>query len=181
MTVTAAAEIVPAGTWTIDPSHSSLEFGVRHLGLTTVRGRAAGFTGTIVGGEQAAVEGNVAADRITTFEENRDGHLQSPEFFDTSRYPELLFASTSVERRGDDVVVRGDLTIKGVTRPVVLTGGVDGPSVDPWGKERIGLALNGVIDRTEFGLRWNTPLPGGGFLLADEVSLAASFSAVAEA
>jgi polyisoprenoid-binding protein YceI len=170
--------VIPTGTWAIDPSHSSLEFGVKHLGIATVKGRAGGFTGTITGGPAPSVEGTVDARRITTWDEGRDGHLQSPEFFDTARHPELRFTSTSVEQADDELVVHGELTIKGITRPVTLYGELAGPSVDPWENERIGLTLQGVIDRTDFDLRWNAPLPGGGFVLADEVALAASFSAI---
>jgi polyisoprenoid-binding protein YceI len=179
MTVTITPETaVPTGTWTIDPSHSSLEFGVKHLGIATVKGRAGGFTGTITGGSDPAVEGAVATAEITTFDEARDGHLQSPEFFDVARHPELRFVSTSVAAHDGELLVRGLLTIKGVTHPVELRGGLAGPGVDPWGNERIGLTLSGTIDRTDFDLRWNAPLPGGGFLLADAVELHASFSAV---
>jgi polyisoprenoid-binding protein YceI len=183
MTVTASPETValPAGTWAIDPSHSSLEFGIRHLGIATVKGRAAGVSGTITGGATPRVEGIVPAATITTFDETRDGHLQSPEFFDVERHPELRFASASVTRDADEVVVVGTLEIKGVARDVELRGRVLGPETDPWGNERIGLDLNGTIDRTDFGLRWNAPLPGGGLLLADDVALQASFSAVKEA
>ncbi len=179
MTVPAATEtLVPEGTWNIDPSHSTLEFAVRHLGIATVKGRATGFAGTITGGSTPAVEGTVPVASLTTFDESRDGHLASPEFFDAEQYPELQFASTSIAQDGDDLVVAGDLTIKGTTRPVELRGEVAGPGTDPWGNARIGLDLEGTIDRTEFDLRWNAPLPGGGFLLDDRVGLSASFSAV---
>jgi polyisoprenoid-binding protein YceI len=168
---------IPAGEWSIDPVWSSLEFEVKKLGLMSVKGRVPGFAGTIRGGDDAAIEGTVDATSITTFDETRDGHLQSPDFFDTQRYPELRFASTSIDARGDDLVVRGDLTIKGVTKPVELTGTYVGAGNDPWGNERVGIELQGTIDRTDFGLRWNAPLPGGGFLLPDDVTLRASFAA----
>ena len=172
-----SASVIPAGTWSIDPSWSSLEFEVRKLGLVTVKGRVPGFSGTAVGGEAPAIEGVVDATSITTFDENRDAHIQSPEFFDTQRYPELTFASTSVGLEGDEVVVKGDLTIKGITKPVELRGELVGPADDPWGNERIGLELAGTVDRTDFGLEWNAPLPGGGFLLPNEVVLKAYFAA----
>jgi polyisoprenoid-binding protein YceI len=180
MTVTAApgTAVLPAGTWTIDAAHSSVEFAVRHLGITTVKGRASRVDGTIVGGAGAAVAGVVASESITTFDESRDVHLHSPEFFDTRRHPELRFESTEVETDGDEIVVRGLLTIKGTTRPIELRGTVAGPETDPWGNDRIGVDLAAAIDRTQFGLRWNAPLPGGGFLLDDTVKLSASFSAV---
>jgi len=172
------ATVIPTGTWSIDPSWSSLEFEVRKLGLVTIKGRVPGFSGTIHGGEAgAAVEGVVDTTSMTTFDADRDAHLQSPEFFDAARFPELRFASTSVSRDGDEIVVAGDLTIKDVTRPVELRGGLTGPESDPWGNERIGLDLETTIDRTDFGLRWNAPLPGGGFLLPNDVVLRAAFAA----
>lgn len=169
--------VIPTGTWSIDPSWSALEFEVRKLGLVTVKGRVPGFSGAITGGEAPAVVGTVDATSITTFEADRDAHLQSPDFFDTQRYPELRFASTSVELSDDEVVVQGDLTIKDVTKPVELRGTLSGPENDPWGNERIGLELSTTIDRTAFGLEWNAPLPGGGFLLPNDVSLRAYFAA----
>ena len=102
----------------------------------------------------------------------------SPDFFDADRYPELRFVSTAIAAHGDGLVVDGELTIKGVTRPVSLSGALHGPATDPWGNERIGIDLAGTIDRNEFGVSWNAPLPGGGFLLPDRVDLSASFSAV---
>jgi polyisoprenoid-binding protein YceI len=179
MTVTASPEtVIPAGTWTLDPSHSTLEFAVTHLGIATVKGRANGFSGTITGGSQPAIEGTVPVASLTTFDETRDGHLLAPDFFDAERHPELRFVSRSVVQDGDELVVTGDLTIKGITREVELRGEVTGSNVDPWGNERVGIELAGTIDRTDFDLRWNAPLPGGGFLLGDEVRLAASFSAM---
>lgn len=169
--------VVPTGTWSIDPSWSSLEFEVRKLGLVTIKGRVPGFSGTIEGGSTASLEGLVEASSITTFDADRDAHLQSPEFFDTQRYPELRFVSTSVELEGDEIVVAGDLTIKDVSKPVELRGTLAGPENDPWGNERIGLSLETVVDRTAFGLEWNAPLPGGGFLLPNDVVLKANFAA----
>jgi polyisoprenoid-binding protein YceI len=174
----ANAVVIPSGTWEIDPVWSALEFDVRKLGLVTIKGRVPGFTGTIVGGGDPALTGAVDATTITTFDETRDGHLQAPDFFDTQRYPELRFASTSVEADGPELVVQGDLTIKGVTKPVELRGTYAGSDNDPWGNERIGLELTGTVDRTDFGLEWNAPLPGGGFLLPNEVVLKATFAAV---
>jgi polyisoprenoid-binding protein YceI len=174
----APATLIPAGTWSIDPVWSALEFEVEKLGLVTVKGRVPGFSGTIEGGDAPSIEGVVDATSITTFDEQRDGHLQSPDFFDTARHPELRFASTSVGSEGDELVVEGDLTIRGVTRPVELRGHFVGSGLDPYGNERIGVELAGVVDRTDFGLTWNAPLPGGRFLLPDEVTLKASFAAV---
>lgn len=173
-----SATVIPSGEWKIDPVWSSLEFEVKKLGLATVKGRVPGFSGTVLGGHNPSIEGTVKAASITTFDADRDGHLQAPDFFDTQRYPELRFASTSVEANGNELVVTGDLTIKDVTKQVELTGIFVGSAIDPWGNERIGLELEGTVDRTDFGLDWNAPLPGGGFLLPNEIVLKAYFAAV---
>ena len=170
--------VIPAGTWSIDPSWSSLEFEVRKLGIVNIKGRVPGVSGTVSSSDSASIEGTVDATSITTFDADRDAHLQSPEFFDTQRHPELRFTSTSIESAGGELIVLGDLTIRGVTKPVELRGTIVGPSNDPWGNERIGLELSGTVDRTAFGLHWNAPLPGGGFLLPDDVVLRAYFAAV---
>ncbi|HXG76981.1 MAG TPA: YceI family protein [Gaiellaceae bacterium] len=170
--------VLPEGTWAIDPAHSTVEFLVQHMGLATVRGRAPVVTGTITGGAQPAIEGTVSVAHLTTHDEGRDAHLRSPEFFDAERYPEIRFASTSVEAHGDEVVVVGDLEIKGVAHPVELRGRFLGQAVDPWGNDRIGVELSTVVDRAKWGLTWNAPLPDGGLLLPDDVELHASFSAV---
>jgi polyisoprenoid-binding protein YceI len=176
-----SATVIPIGTWSIDPVWSALEFEVKKLGLVTVKGRVPGFSGTIEGGEVASISGSADVSTITTFDETRDGHLQAPDFFDTQRYPELRFASTSVDSRGDELEVEGELTVKSITRPVTLKGRYVGAGADPWGNDRIGIELTGTIDRTEFGLEWNAPLPGGGFLLPNEVVLRATFAAVKSA
>jgi polyisoprenoid-binding protein YceI len=173
-----SATVIPTGTWSIDPVWSALEFEVGKLGIVTVKGRVPGFSGTIEGGETPSISGTVDVSSITTFDETRDGHIQAPDFFDTERYPELRFESTAVETRDDELVVQGALTIKDVTRPVTLTGTFVGAGVDPYGNDRIGLELAGTVDRTEFGLNWNAPLPGGGFLLPNEVVLKANLAAV---
>jgi polyisoprenoid-binding protein YceI len=172
-----SATVIPSGTWSIDPVWSALEFEVRKLGLVTVKGRVPGFSGSIRGGDEPSISGVVDVSTITTFDETRDGHVQSPEFFDTERYPELRFESTRFEARGDELVVEGELTIKDVTKPVQLKGSFVGAGVDPWGNDRIGVELAGTVDRTEFGLNWNAPLPGGGFLLPNDVTLKASLAA----
>mgnify|MGYP003526481924 CR=1 FL=1 len=169
---------IPAGTWSIDPVWSALEFEVEKLGLVTIKGRVPAFTGTITGGELPSIEGTVDATSITTFDGDRDGHLQSPDFFDTSRHPELRFASTAVRSDGDELVVEGDLTIKGIARTVELRGSYLGTGVDPYGNDRIAIELSGTVDRTDFGLDWNMPLPGARFLLPNDVVLRATFAAV---
>jgi polyisoprenoid-binding protein YceI len=173
-----AQKAIPAGTWSIDPVHSSVEFHVTHAGIATVKGRALVLEGTIRGGDEPAIEGTVDATSLTTFDETRDAHLRTPDFFDAERYPELRFVSTRVESRDGALVVEGNLTIRGVTRPVTLRGAFRGATEDAYGNERVGLDLEGSVDRQQFGVSWNAPLPGGGFLLPDEIPLFASFSAV---
>jgi polyisoprenoid-binding protein YceI len=172
------AVVIPAGTWSIDPAHSKVEFHVKHLGLATVTGRAPVVSGTIVGDSEPSLEGTVEVASITTFDESRDAHLQSPEFFDVERFPQLTFSSSSIAADAATLTVEGDLTIKGVTKPVELTGTFAGSGVDPWGNDRIGIELETIVDRREWGLDWNAPVPGGGFLLPDNVKLTATFSAV---
>jgi polyisoprenoid-binding protein YceI len=173
-----SATLIPAGSWSIDPSHSSVEFEVRHLGLATVKGRAPVVSGTIEGGDQPSIVGTVDVASLTTFDDTRDEHLRSPDFFDAARHPTLSFESNDVRQEDGDLVTTGDLTIKGVSKPVTLRGNLAGTQTDPWGNERIGVDLEAMIDRTAWGLTWNAPVPGGGFLLPDTVKLTASFSAV---
>jgi polyisoprenoid-binding protein YceI len=173
-----ATTLIPTGTWTIDPVHSTVEFHVTYAGVTTVKGRAPLLAGTIRGGEEPAIEGTISVAGLATFDETRDAHLRSPDFFDAERHPELRFASTSVSARNGELVVRGDLTIRGVTKPAELRGTFTGPVIDPWGNERIGLDLATTVDRTEFGVDWNAPLPSGDSLLPDLIPVFASFSAI---
>jgi polyisoprenoid-binding protein YceI len=176
-------ETTPAvGTWRIDPVHSAVEFAVGHMGIATVRGRFTEFEGTLdATGAEPRLEGVVRAASISTDDEQRDGHLTSPDFFDVERQPEIRFSSTSFEGRGEQGIrVIGDFTLRGVTQQVSLDGELTSPGVDPWGAERVGVSLEGSIDRRVFGLVWNQPLPGGGFLVSDEVKLLLDFSLVKE-
>ena len=170
---------LPVGAFNVDPAHSSVGFEVKHLGIATVRGRFTVVSGTLTGGEEPRLEGTVDLTSATTDDEQRDGHLASPDFFDVERFPQATFRSTSFEQLGDGTVrVVGDLTLKGVTREIELTGSVAGPATDPWGNERVGLELAGVIDRNDFGVKWNAPLPGGGFVLPNDVRIVLDVSAV---
>jgi polyisoprenoid-binding protein YceI len=173
-----ATEFIPAGTWSVDPVHSTVEFHVTHAGIATVKGRALVLSGTIRGGGKPAIEGTVDASSLTTFDETRDAHLKTPDFFDAERHPELHFVSSSVESRDGELVVQGDITIRGVTKPIELRGTFRGETLDAYGNERIGLDLAGTVDRTAFGVSWNAPLPEGGNLLPDEIPMFASFSAI---
>jgi polyisoprenoid-binding protein YceI len=174
---------VPAGTWTVDPTHSSAAFEVKHMAIATVRGRFREFDGTLEAAEDdpsnSRAQGSAKTASIDTGNEDRDAHLRSPEFFDAERYPEITFASTSIEHvEGGTYRVTGDLTIKDVTREVEMTATVEGAGEDPWGNERVGVAVRGTIDRTEFGLTWQQRLAGGGLLVGEKVQVLLDISAV---
>jgi polyisoprenoid-binding protein YceI len=177
---TATVTSIPQGTWSIDPSHSSVEFTVKHMGIATVRGQFTGFEGTIVSdGERASVTGKVDASTVTTHNQQRDEHLNSNDFFGVEEHPEITFRADSIELGEDgSVKIPGEITLKGVTKPIELTGDFAGAGVDPWGNERVGLEVSTKIDRRDFGLEWNQPLTGGGLLVSNNVTLLVSASAV---
>jgi polyisoprenoid-binding protein YceI len=175
---------VPTGTWRSDPIHSSLEFAVKHMVVGTFRGRLNDFAATLSApGDGAAIlEGTARVESTVTPDENLNAHLLSPDFFDAERYPEVVFRSTGIAREGaEGIVVAGEITLKGVTRPVDLRGTIAGPAVGLGDVERNGLELEGTVDRTEFGLNWNAQLPKGGFAVGDQVRLSAHLELVREA
>jgi polyisoprenoid-binding protein YceI len=163
---------VPAGTYTSDPVHSSTGFSVKHM-LATFRGSFAAFDAQLTVDEDGRTRlvGSVPVDSVVVKDENLAAHLQSPEFFDAEQHPRVTFESTEIEFDGPTVAVTGDLTIKGHTERVTAKGSVVGPIDDPSGNTRLGLQLETVVDRTKFGLNWNAPLPKGGFMLANDVTL----------
>jgi polyisoprenoid-binding protein YceI len=178
MSITEAVQVVPTGIWKSDPVHSSVGFAVQHMGVTPFRGTFSDFD-AILAGDQLA--GHARVESITTPDENLTGHLLSPEFFDAERDPELQFESSAIRREGDEFVVPGELTLKGVSREVELRGTITGPVEDPYGKRRLGVELGTTIDRTDFGIDWNAELPSGGKVLADDVELTARLELVQEA
>jgi polyisoprenoid-binding protein YceI len=176
LTRTVNDEVIPApGVFTLDPAHSHVGFSVRHMMIAKVRGRFADFTGTLTLADdpfQSSVEVEVDLASIDTRDEQRDGHLRSPDFFDVEQYPKMTFRSTSVRiNGGDSVRVDGELTLHGVTQPLVLDVVYDGVGQDPWGNQRMGLSATGEIDRDAFGLTWNQPLAQGGVLVGKAVRL----------
>jgi polyisoprenoid-binding protein YceI len=177
-----STERIPAGVYDVDPKHSSVGFAVRHMGIATVRGSFQEFEGKIdASGGAPTLQGTVKVASITTGDEQRDGHLRSPEFFDLERHPQIRFHSTASEIADDGRIrLDGEIEIKGVTKPIELVGTVAEGGADPWGNERIGFEVETVIDRRDFGLNWNQTLPGGGLLVANEVKLLVSVSAVKE-
>jgi polyisoprenoid-binding protein YceI len=181
MSVTEQTEqLIPLGTWKSDPVHSTVAFAVKHQIVATFRGKFTDFEAVLVGGEEPKLEGVVKAASIVVEDENLYGHLQSPDFFDVERFPELRFESTAIRRNGDTFVADAQLTVKGVTKPVSVTGTIAGPITDPWGGQRLGLSLETTIDRSAFGIEWNTPLPGGGLAVSNDVALLAELELVKE-
>jgi polyisoprenoid-binding protein YceI len=168
-------EVVPTGTWASDPVHSSIGFALKHMGVTPFRGRFEQFEAVLVDGK---LTGSAPVESIQTDDENLTGHLLSPEFFDAERHPVLRFESTEIRREGEAVAIDGTLTLKGVAQPVELHGTITGPLEDPYGGRRLGLELETIVDRTQFGMNWNAELPSGGRVLADDVKLSAQLELV---
>ena len=171
---------IPTGTYNIDPTHSNVGFAVRHMGIATVRGTFKKFEGTIdATGAAPRLSGVVEVTSVDTGDENRDGHLQAPDFFDVQQYPQITFHSTATEASaGGAIKLAGEITIKGVTKPIELTGTLGEGGQDPWGNERIGFEVEGKIDRRDFDLTWNQTLPNGNLLISNDVKLIVSVSAV---
>jgi len=171
-------------TYKIDKAHSEATFQVRHL-LTKVRGRFSDFEGTILlddaNPERSSVSLTIQATSIDTSEPNRDAHLRSADFFAVDEFPTLTFASTQIAAKGEDRFdVTGDLTIRGITRRIVVPVTALGKASDPWGNERVAFEGEITINRKDFGLLWNAALETGGFLVGDDVRIAASIQAVAQ-
>src|SRR5436853_3936878 len=171
--------VAPAGTWNLDPVHSRVDFEVRYL-AGTFKGEFHEIGAELtVDAARASLEGTAKVASVDIKDENLSAHLQSPEFFDAERHPELRFAAQDIRLDGDGKVsVDGDLTIKGVTKPVTVTGTVTAPIADPYGNDRIRVNLATKIDRTDFGVDWNNPLPGGEPSLANDATILAELQFV---
>jgi polyisoprenoid-binding protein YceI len=175
-------EIPPPGTWIIDPTHSEVEFTVRHLMISKVRGLFRRFDGAIVIAERpedSRVEVFIEAASIDTRDTTRDEHLRSADFLDVEHYPEIKFTSTSL-RPGDigHWDMTGDLTVRDVTRQVLLDVEFSGATVDPWGNLRSGFEASTRIDRDQFGITWNQALEAGGFLVGKEILVEINVEAI---
>jgi polyisoprenoid-binding protein YceI len=169
------------GTWQLDPVHSSVEFEVAYL-AGTFKGEFQDIAAQLtVEGERGRLEGNAKVTSIDVKDENLTAHLLSPEFFDVAMHPELRFTAEDIDLAGPEVSARGEITIKGVTNPVEVTGTATAPLADPYGSERIGLRLTAVVDRTEFGLNWNSALPSGEPALANVVRIVTDLQLVKQA
>ncbi len=169
--------------WEIDPSHSEAAFSVKHMMFATVRGHFNVLSGHLHIDEEhpenSWVDAQVDASSVDTRDERRDGHLKSPDFFDTEKYPTLTFKSTAVEHAsGNEYKVYGDLTMRGVTKPVVFKAEYNGQGKNPWGMQVAGLSAKTKISRKEWGLNWNQALETGGVLVSDDINIEIDLEAV---
>jgi polyisoprenoid-binding protein YceI len=172
---------VPAGTWAVDPVHSSIGFAVTHNGVTTFRSGFERYEARLSGGEQPRLEGSVEVESIAIEEEMLKGHLLSPEFFDTQRFPQLRFVSSELSVGEDGSArVAGDLEIRGETRKVEASGRFAHLGEDAQGKARVGLSIETTVDRRDFGLDWQAELPSGGEVLDYAVTISVDLELVAE-
>jgi polyisoprenoid-binding protein YceI len=161
-----------AGTWSYDPIHSTASFSVKHMVVSSFTTSFKEVSATLaVEDAEIKITGTVQVESIDIDLEPFKAHLLSGEFFDAENTPTVEFVSTSVQRDGDNVTVEGDLTVRGTTKPVTATGTIVGPVADMTGKDRVGVELQTILDRTEYGLNWNQPLPKGGVALANDVAL----------
>ncbi len=171
--------------WALDPTHSELQFKVKHLMITTVTGSIKSFSAELESeGDDftnAAISFSGDISSIDTGNGDRDTHLKSADFFDAEKYPAITFKSTSVEKDGSDYIVKGDLTVKDVTKSIKLNAEFGGIATDPWGNTKAGFTLSGKINRTEFGLTWNAALETGGVMVSEEVKILGELQFVKQA
>jgi polyisoprenoid-binding protein YceI len=185
MISTAKTTLVPTGTWSVDPSHSTVGFSVKHLGIATVRGKFEQFEGKLEIGEDlssARASGTVQGASINTNDAGRDEHLRSADFFGIEANPELRFESTAIRALDEDTFeIEGELSMNGVTGPVTLKAEVQGTETDPWGNERVGLEVTGQLNRTDWNMTFNQALGSGNLLVGEKVKLDLDISAVKQA
>jgi polyisoprenoid-binding protein YceI len=167
---------VPTGTWKADTVHSSVAFEVPYA-VATFGGEVTDFEASL---EDGKLSGTAKIESIAVKEENLQAHLLSPEFFDAEKHPVVSFSGDDIKRDGDNVEIDGEITIKGISKPATLTGTINGPAVDHFGATRLGLKLQTTVDRTQFDIKWNMPLPTGEPALANEVTLKADLTLVAQ-
>lgn len=172
----ATQQAVPTGTWSADKIHSTVGFAVPYM-AGTFQGTFSDFEAHLSDG---ALRGSAEVSSIEVKDANLAMHLQSPDFFDAERFPQLSFEADEISRSGDDLTIAGELTLKGHTEPVEIRGHINDPAPDPYGGERLGLQLEAKVDRTRFGLNWNNPLPSGDPALANEVTIVVDLQLVKE-
>jgi polyisoprenoid-binding protein YceI len=180
-TISPGLEALTRGTWNVDPAHSSVGFVARHLMISKVRGTFRTFSGAITVASdplESRVEATVDLASVSTGDDGRDAHLRGPDFFDVEQHPTMTFVSTAVRRERDGFVLVGDLTIKGVTRPVEFDLEFDGVSADPWGNLKAGFSASTEINRKDWDLGWNVALEAGGVLVGEKVKIVLDVQAV---
>jgi polyisoprenoid-binding protein YceI len=167
MSTITTSKTAPAGSWSADPVHSNVSFEIDYAGTNIFRG---GFHEYSAGVHDGVLEGSAKVASVDVKDEQLNGHLQTPDFFDAERFPKITFRTSDLEH--------GELTIKGVTRPVAIAASVSEPNVDPFGRERVGITLEAKVDRNEYGISWNAPNQGGGNYLGDNVTIKAELALV---
>jgi len=178
VSTTETRTFAPAGTWRLDPVHSTVGFEIAYL-AGTFKGEFREVQSTLeIAADGASLAGTAQVASVDVKDENLAAHLQSPDFFDAERHPELRFTAERIALDGDTVSVDGEITLKGVTKPVTVTGTAFPALSDPYGNERVGFALGTTVDRTDFGIDWNMPLPAGGPALANDVTIVAELQFV---
>jgi polyisoprenoid-binding protein YceI len=176
MTAQTTQQALPTGTWSVDKVHSTVGFAVAYM-AGTFRGTFSDFEARL---EEGVLTGTAEVASVQVKDPNLEAHLQSPEFFDAERHPQLSFEANDLSRSGDELTIAGELTLKGHSEPVEIKGHISDPAPDPFGSERFGLQLEATVDRTRFGLSWNNPLPSGDSALANEVTIIADLQLVKE-
>lgn len=181
MSTASPATLVPTGTWVVDPAHSKIGFSVKHMGISTVRGEFTEFEGSLEMGETLAdskVRGKVKTASVDTNEDQRDGHLRSPDFFESETHPEMNFESTRIEQLDEDTYrITGDFTLRGITNELVLEAEVTGTEAGLDGGERVGLEVTGQLSRGDYGMKFNQALGSGNMLVSDKVKLTLDIAA----
>lgn len=177
------AEVATTTKWNLDSSHSEIQFKAKHLLITTVTGAFKNYEAAVEtqGDDFATAKISFSAETasVATGSEQRDGHLKGPDFFDAEKFPKLSFVSTSVEKKDEEnYTLKGDLTIRDVTRPVVLHVDFGGIAKDPWGGTRAGFSVSGKINRKDYGLNWNVITEAGGMLVSEEIKIVASIQLI---
>lgn len=180
MTTTATKIDVPAGTWSVDPVHSSASFEVEHNGFSLFRTSFGELDASLVSADETRIEGTVAVESIDVTQPDFRAHLLSPEFFDAERHPRVAFSSSDLTVEDDTVTLRGELTIAGKSQPVEASGAYRGPLTDPMGGERVALSLVAQVNRHDYGIGWNMDLPNGKKVLGDHVKLLVELELVKE-
>ena len=171
MTTAQAESTIPTGTWQSDPVHSSAGFAVKHV-VGTFRGTFNDFAATLSDASGSPqLSGRAKVESVHVSDENLYGHLQSPEFFDAEKHPEIIFESKEISQDGDKLTIEGELTVKGITKAVTARGEVSGPAPGPADSERLGIDVETIVNRHDYGLDWQMDLPGGGKTLGDDVTL----------